>query len=189
MKRSERLIRNTILVLAGLVVLHVGVSRLYADSNAGHAVQRTSEADLAKLRDFSAIEVNGNLSVDVVQGAGYSVALQPADASQGDIVATVHDRTLILRGFNNTPASGVRVALPTLTQIDVHGAPALSLSGFCGGGLSLRLAETPQVTLRNNCIRQWHIVASEAAELRIDKASMSAGKVDVAGHIKLTVID
>ena len=50
MKRSERLIRNTILVLAGLVVLHVGVSRLYADSNPAHVAQRTSAADLAKLR-------------------------------------------------------------------------------------------------------------------------------------------
>ena len=73
MKRSERLIRNTILALAGLVVLHVGVSRLYADSNPALVAQRTSAADLAKLRGFNAIEVNGDFSVDVVQGADYSV--------------------------------------------------------------------------------------------------------------------
>jgi hypothetical protein len=189
MKGSDRLIRNTILVLAGVVVLHVGVSRLYADSKSAHVAQRTSAADLAKLRDFSAIEVRGNFSVDVVQEADYSVVLKPPDASHGDIVATVHDKTLVLSGFNSTPANGVRVALPTLTQMSVHGVAALSLSGFSGDGLSLRLAETPQVTLQNNGIRRWHIFASEVTELRVDKASMSAGKVDLAGRVTLTVID
>jgi hypothetical protein len=186
MKRSERLIRNTILVLAGFVVLHVGVSRLYADSSFARAAQRTSAADLAKLRDFDSIEVSGNVSVDIVQGADYSVVLTPGSS---DVVATVRGRTLALRGSSNAPGNGVRVALPALARMNVEGVPSLSISGFTGSSVSLRLAETPHVTLRNNGVRLWHIVASEAAELRVDNASMSAGKVDLSGRVTLTVID
>jgi hypothetical protein len=73
--------------------------------------------------------------------------------------------------------------------MNAEGVSSLSISGFTGNSVSLRLAETPQVTLRNNGVRLWHIVASEAAELRVDNASMSAGKVDLSGRVTLTVID
>ena len=95
MKKSRRLIRNTILALNGLMVLYVGVNRLYAVEHSTRAPQRTAQAELAKLRDFSAIEVSGNFGVDVVQDADYSVAFTPPDASHGDFVATVRGNTLV----------------------------------------------------------------------------------------------
>jgi hypothetical protein len=47
----------------------------------------------------------------------------------------------------------------------------------------------PQVTLRNNAVRQWQIRASHVAELQMDRASIGAGKVDLAGRATLSVID
>ena len=80
--------------------------------------------------------------------------------------------------------------MPVLTQL-VAGeeVPALTVSGFNGASLSMRLAGRPQVVLRNNAIRQWNIFASGNGELQIDKVSIGAGKVDLSGHATLTVID
>ncbi len=189
MKKSKRLIRNTILALNGMMVLYVGVNRLYAVSDPTPTAQRTSTAELAMLRDFTAIEVTGDFSVDVVRGADYAVAYTPVDESRGEFVATVRGDTLILRGFNNTNTDRVRVALPVLTRLDAELVPALSISGFHGASASLQLDGTSQVILRNNAIRQWHIVASEVKELKIDRASLGAGKVDLAGRATLTAID
>jgi hypothetical protein len=188
MKKSKRLIRNTILALNGIMVLYVGVNRLYAVSSPAESAQRTSTAELTKLRDFTAIEVNGDFSVDVVQEAGYAVAFTAA-ANQGDFVASVRGNTLVLRGFHNTRNNRVRVALPLLTHLDAELVPVLSIAGFTGTSVSLQLDGTSQVILRNNGIREWHILASEVEELQIDRASFGAGKVDLAGRATLTVID
>lgn len=190
MKKSRRLIRNTILALNGMMVLYVGASRLYAFDESTQTPQRTSAAELAMLRDFTAIEVSGDFGVDVVQEPNYSVGFTPPDARQGDFVASVRGNTLVLEGFRNAPATRARVGMPVLTQL-VAGeeVPALTVSGFNGASLSLRLTGTPQVVLRNNGVRQWHIAASEMTELQIDKASIATGKVDLEGHATLTVID
>ena len=89
MKKSRRLIRNTILALNGLMVLYVGINRLYAVDETTHAPRRTDAAELARLRDFNAIEVHGDFGLDVVQEAGYSVGLPPPGRSKGEFVAIV----------------------------------------------------------------------------------------------------
>ena len=189
MKRSERLIRSTIVGLAGLTVLYVGANRLYALGDPVQAAKRTSAADLAALRDFSAIEANGDFTLEIVRGADYSVDFMPSHATKGDFVATMRGNTLVLRGFRNAPGSRVQLALPVLTQLDAEAIPAVSLSGFTGASLSLRLDSVPEVTLRDNAIREWHVVASGVGELKVDQASIRAGKVDLAGRATLTVID
>jgi hypothetical protein len=189
MKRSERLIRSTIVGLTGLMVLYVGISRLSAGSTPAHATGQTSVAELARLRDFSAIQVDGNFSLDVVQDAAWSVAFAPSEPGQGSFYAAVHDNTLVLHGFRNTPASRVTVTLPALSKLAAHKVTALSVSGFAGANLSLELGTTARVTLRNNSIRQWHIDAAHVGDLRLDRASIGAGRVDLAGRANFTVID
>ena len=189
MQKSKRLIRNTILALNGIVVLYVGINRLYAIGNPIPSVQRTSAAELAMLRDFSAIEVNGDFGVDLVQEADYSVYFTTPDTSQGNLVATVRGNTLVLSGFHNATTNRVRVALPVLTQLKASSVATLSVSGFDGESMSLRFDGTPQVILRNNGIRQWHIVVSDVGELKVDRASISSGQFDLAGQITLRVID
>ena len=188
MKRSRLLIRNTLLALSGMVVLYVGINRIYAVAEPDPVQQRTSAAELAALRDFDSIEVSGDFSVEIVQQAGYSVEFVQPDSSQGDFVATRRDATLVLYGGRNPAVGRVRVAMPALKQVGAHRIPALSVSGFNGDSLSLRMESVPLVVLRNNGIRQWHIVASKG-ELQIDRATFGAGKVDLAGRSTLTVID
>ena len=189
MKRSRLLIRNTLLALSGMVVLYVGINRLFAVAEPPPVQQRTSATELAALRDFDAIEVSGDFSLDIVQQTGFSVEVAPPDASQGDVVATRRESTLVVRGDRNAAGGRVRVTMPVLRQVSAYRIPALSVSGFTGDGLSLLMEHVPLVVLRGNGIRQWHIVASQKGELQIDKATFSAGKVDLAGHATLTVID
>ena len=190
MKKSRRLIRNTILALNGIVVLYVGANRLYGSEESTQPLQRTSAAELAMLRDFTAIEVSGDFSVDVVQDAAYSIGITPPEAGKGQLIARMRGDTLVLRGFFNAPATRVRVGMPGLAGVLAHeGVPGLTVSGFTGDSVSLHLAGKPKVVLRNNGVRQWHIFASDSGELQIDKTSIGAGKVDLKGHATLTVID
>ena len=190
MKKSRRLIRNTILALNGIVVLYVGVNRLYGSEEFTRPAQRTSASELAMLRDFTDIEVSGDFSVDVVQEASYSVGFTPSSADHGQLVANVRGNTLVLQGFRNAPATRVRVGMPALTQLVAgEDVPALTVSGFDGASLSLRLSGRPQVVLRNNAVRRWIIFAAQYGELQFDRASLSAGKVDLTGRATVAVID
>jgi len=190
MKKSRRLIRNTILALNGIVVLYVGANRLYGSEERTRPSQSTSAAELAMLRDFTAIDVDGDFSVDIVQDAAYSVGFTPPGTGQGRLVASMRGDTLVLRGFYNAPATRVKVGMPQLARVVAHeGVPALTVSGFTAASVSLRFSGNPQVVLRNNGVREWHLFASGSGELQIDKASLSASKVDLKGHATLTVID
>lgn len=181
--------RNTLVVLAGLVVLHVGVSRLYAVDDHTAGIERTPPAVLATLRNFTAIEVEGDFALDVERAASFSVDFTSPNPTEGRFYATVRDNTLLLGGFRNVPGSRVRVVLPELRKLNAGRVQALSVSGFDGASLSLEADTIPRVTLRNNSIRQWQIRANRVADLQIDHASLNAGKVDLAGHATLTVID
>jgi hypothetical protein len=177
-KRSERLIRNTLFVVGGLMVLHVGVSRL----------QAVEEKVTPPLRDFSAIVVEGDFEIDVQKG-DFAVDFSSPNPAQGRFYATVRNNELLLGGFQNATGSRARVSLPELTKLNAGRVPALSVSGFDGASVELEAETVARVTLRNNSIRQWQIRANRVADLQIDRASISAGRVDLAGHTTLTVID
>ena len=181
MKRSERLMRNTIFVMAGLVVLELGVNRLSADDR--------TPPDLSTLRDFTSIEVEGDFSLDVVHDTGYSVVYAPANPSEGRFYASVRNNTLQLGGFRNEAGSRVRVTMPKLSKLNAGRVKTLTVTGFDGASLQLNMDTIPQVTLRSNAVQQWQIRADHVADLQIDRASMGAGKVDLAGRATLSVID
>jgi hypothetical protein len=173
--------RNTILVLAGVIVLHLGVSRLFADDQ--------KPVDLATLRDFTSIEVEGDFSLDVVHDTDYSVVFTPTHANEGRFYATVRNNTLLLGGFRNEAGSRVRVTMPELRKLNAGRVKTLTVTGFDGANLQLEVDTIPQVTLRSNAVQQWQIRADHVAELQIDRASIGAGKVDLAGRATLSVID
>jgi hypothetical protein len=124
-----------------------------------------------------------------VQDPTYAVDFLPSAPNQGSVFATVRDNTLVLRSFRNGSASRVRVALPALAKLNADGVTELSVSGFSGATLSLELSTTAQVTLRNNTIRQWRVDADGVRDLRIDRATFGAGRLDLAGRATLTIID
>jgi hypothetical protein len=180
--------RNTILVMAGLVVMQLGVTRLSADDQVAN-VNRTTPAELATLRDFTSMEVEGDFILDVVRDTGYSVAFTPADANEGRFYATVRNNTLRLGGFQNAAGGRVRVTMPELRKLNAGRVKKLTVTGFDGASVLLEVDTIPQVTLRSNAVQQWQIRADHVDELQIDRASMGAGKVDLAGRITLSVID
>jgi hypothetical protein len=181
--------RNTLLVLGGLLVLHVGASRLYAVDDHALPMERATPPDLATLRDFTAILVEGDFALEVVQGAAYSVEFAPPNPGAGRFYAAVRDNTLQLGGFGNVPGSRARVTLPALRKLNVAQVQAVSVSGFEGETLSVEAERVERVTLKNNRVREWQIRAERVPDLEIDRASISEGKVDLSGRATLSVID
>lgn len=188
MKRSTRLIRNTILALAGLIVLYTLASRLTVVGPAKEQKQGTSATELAKLREFNSIEISGDVNVDVVQQTDYSVDVSPS-ANQRLVTAFVRDNKLVLRGYGNEHSSRVRVGMPALAHVEAEGNPSLTVSGFSGASVELQLGEVSQVVLRNNTVDKWQVFASDDVELQFDRASVGAGKVELAGRATLAVVD
>jgi hypothetical protein len=189
MKRSTRLIRNTILALGGLIVVYTLASRLFVVHGPAREEKRgTSTTELAKLRDFNSVQVSGDVSVEIVQQTDYSVDVSPA-ASQKLVTAIVRDNTLEVRGYGNAHASRVRVGMPALAHLEAEGNPVLSVSGFSGGSVEMRLGEVSQVSLRNNAVDKWQVYASDDVELQFDRASIGAGKVELSGSATLAVVE
>lgn len=187
MQKSKRLIRHTIFALNAIAVLYVGVNRLYATGDP--PAHGASASNPAALRDFDEIEVNGDVHVDVTHGADYAVAFSEPNADEGNPVATVRDRTLVLRGTDNGGANRVRVAVPELKQLRSSGVSIVAISGFDGEQLSLRLDGAAQVILRDNGIRRWHIAAVDVVQLTVDQASIASARFDLAGDVTLRVVD
>jgi hypothetical protein len=191
-KRSERLIRGTIVALAVLTVGYVAAVRLQAAARPEGTPVRTSSADLAALRDFKGLQLNGDFSVEIVQGAEYSVTFAPAAESRGDLHAAMRGQTLELRGYGNTRESRVRIAMPGIERLDAENIPELTVSGFRAEAVAVQTEGVGQVTLRNNAVREWRVVGAgtKGAVVQVDRATLDgAAKVDVVGRVALAPIE
>ena len=190
MKKSRRLIRTTLLALGAAVVFYVAASRWHANNAEPIRNSPPTPAELAALRDFNSLVVSGNLMVEIVQQDGYSVDfIHGGGARTGSFTATIRAKALVVNGYRNSAGDRVRIGMPTLSHVITDGVPALSISGFSGESVSLKLEGATKFTARGNSIRQWHVVASGNAGLQFDRESMAAGNVDLVGHATLAVVD
>lgn len=191
MKKSRRLIRNTLLVLGAAVVLYVAASRWHAVDNA-QPVQNSppTPAELAALRDFNSLVVTGNLMVEIVRQDGYSVEfIHGGGARTGSFTATIRAKALVVNGYRNSAGDRVRIGMPALSHVITDAVPVLSISGFSGNSISLRLDGPIDVDVHDNAVTQWQVFTSGGVVLKFDRASIGAGKIDLTGRASLTVID
>ena len=77
MKQSKRLLVGTMVVLYAALALQTGISRALLDEAARdpRLPQRITAEQLATLRDFEQIRVEGDFSVEVIQQADYAIEL------------------------------------------------------------------------------------------------------------------
>jgi hypothetical protein len=188
MKRSRRLIRNTIIGINVLSVLYVGATRLYADEGEP-VVRHMAPESLAALRDFTGVHINADVSVEIVQQAGFSVDFTPTDADSGLFVARVYNGSLDVFATNSPEGSHLRIGMPELRDLIATQATTMTVTGFSGDTFALRTDRTPQVELRNNHFEEWRISSGITAEVKFDQASLRGSTLKVVGPSVISVLD
>lgn len=140
MKKSQRFLRGTVFSLAVLLVLLVGINRWVAPDARTTAPSRTSPTELAALRDFSVIRIQGDFAVTIEQGAEFGISYTPISERRGLFNARQRGNELQLEGYGNrteTDAAQVRITLPALQSLQVDDCKALDLIGLAMPGRAI----------------------------------------------------
>ncbi|MGV3592866.1 MAG: hypothetical protein ACO1PZ_14350 [Gammaproteobacteria bacterium] len=155
MKTSRRLMLATFLTLLATPVVIVAYGRI---SGAGTMSElpgprRASAAELAALRDFSAIDVRGDLDVVIRSAADFAISYTPLFERRGNIAARVENGTLFVVGYANrseTEAAQLEISLPALTRVESESLFALTVSGFSGTALDVVVPSAQRVVIEDN---------------------------------------
>ncbi len=154
MKTSTRYVTGTLLAILVVPVLIVVYSRFFAPPPEQRLPERTPATELAALRDFTVIEVEGDFALEITEGP-YAFSYEPLSDIRGDLVATVENGTLHLRGFGNwttEQTARVRIAVPELESLDATFVQSLRVSGVNADSLALRAVQVRALTLTDNTI-------------------------------------
>jgi len=191
MKKSRRLLAVTFLCIYCAIFLFVGVNR--ATEHMGyfpeHEMVRTSDADLAALRDFSRIESHGDFNLEVVQGPVFSVTYDPPSGEPANFEAEVANGLLIMKGWGNRREQGngvVRIEMPDLQAVHSDFHPQLSISGFDGEALTLNLSMHRSVRLTRNHFGRLDIKAGFIDDLSLAGTSADSEHLEIGGQVSIT---
>jgi len=156
MKTSKRLLFGTFAVLLAAPVVLVAYSRVSSQPYAELPVpERTPAAELARLRDFTEIDVNGDFELEIVRGNTWSVDYTPLSPERGNFNASVENGLLTIGGFGNrtqTASSRVRITLPGLEAVHARyvPSPGIAIRNFDGNALDVSVDFTEGLVLENN---------------------------------------
>lgn len=194
MKTSKRYLRGTLLTILALPVLIVLYSRIVPVTDSRPAPERTPAAELAALGGFTAIEVEGDFTLEISGASAYSVAYEPLQDERGDFVARVEDSTLYLRGYGNRTRAGdeavrVRVGVPALQALDVSFTQSLLVSELDTANLALRIVAIRSVTLRDNRIDNLELRGVGIEQLDFAGNRIAASQIRLAGETTITTSD
>lgn len=197
MKPSRRLLVRTIGTLYALMVLHTAASRAFVEErdDGSFVPRRTSVEQLAALRDFDEIHVEADFSVEVVQQADYSVEIIGAVENRGDVLARVEGDSLWLYGYGSPDGVRVRIGLPELQDLSTDFSPLLSVSGFRGDALGIRVGTRPgriqRLELRDLDIEDLQIRVldnTSSVDVQLDQATFANG-LDIRGSARVTIAE
>lgn len=196
MKQSKRLLLGTAAALYGLMVLYTGASRAFMTRvDDPRAPLRTPPEQLATLRDFNAIDVESDVSLELVQQSDYSIDLIGFAPDRGDLLASVEQGTLLVRGYGNAEGVRVRIGMPQLQRFTAGFAPLLSITGFRGDALSISVQTRPardqKIELKQNAVTDLELripTNSATVAVEVDRASVANG-IDIIGAARLILSD
>lgn len=189
MKSSKRLILTTVAAVHVALVLGTGASRLYA-VNVEPAPKVATPAMLAQLRDFTTVNIVGDLAVEIVQQPEFSIEFFPAASTTAALRANIREAgVLTVFATNSPPGDRLRIGMPVLKQINVSRVEAMTISGFSGEALVLHTDGTANVELRNNAIAEWSVLTGGPTELKFDQASLERSRVRMGGQGVITLLE
>jgi hypothetical protein len=185
MKTSKRYLGGTLLAILALPVLIVIYSRFFAPPPEAYVPERTPAAELAALRGFTSIVVEGDFALEVTEAADYQFTYEPIAESRGELVATLEDGVLRVRGFGNRAEFGapsrVRIAVPELSSLDVSYTPSLRVSGLSVENLALRALQVSSVTVADNTIGNLQVRSIGNGPIEFDDNTITTTTLSVIG--------
>ena len=158
MKNSRRLLLGTFLTLLAVPVVVTAYSRVAGSLalEGAQAPERIPAAELAALRDFSAIDIRGDVAVEIVQANGYAIEYTPLSETRGNFTARVDEGVLVIEAFGNRAETGtatLRIGMPELQRLDASFLHALTIREFDSTALTLAINVMPGgLLLQNNRI-------------------------------------
>lgn len=154
MKTSRRLLYGTFAVLLAAPVVLVAYSRFTGSGPTDlPPPERTAPAELAALRDFTAIDVSGDFALEVVRADTWSIAYTPLAENRGNFTASVQEGTLVVEGFGNRTENAnarVRIGMPDLDALEAGYLPAITIRDFEGDALELNIGVAEELVLEDN---------------------------------------
>ena len=193
MKQSRRYFLGSLAAAAVAVVLIVAANRLIVPPESkARPLRRAAAAELAALRDFTDVRIEGDFVLEVSQAPEYSVRYAPVSDTRGELVATLEGQRLLLRGFGNSTGNGevatVRVTLPVLRDLDVFNVPVANVSEVADGPADVRATAVGKVRLTGNTA-ELNVVVRGVRELQMDAASLAVTRLRVQGDTRITTLD
>jgi hypothetical protein len=182
-------------VLYAALALQTGISRALLDEAARdpRLPQRITAEQLATLRDFEQIRVEGDFSVEVIQQADYAIELFSTEDARGDLFARVEAGALLLRGYGHPESARVRIGMPQLTAFSSNFSPLLAITGFSGDMLHIRMETRPgrlqRIELHDNDVTDLQLRIPEnsaAVAVQVDRTSFTNG-VAILGSARVII--
>jgi hypothetical protein len=205
MNTGKRYLRNTLFALYGGVALFIGLNKLYGSMVAADApgVSRTtwlgltaharpqprptlSDADLASLRAFTRLNIEGDFVVEIVGADAYKVTFTAADGRSGKLRAWQGDEVLRLEAAAESSGTGVlRIETPQIRSIFVQDARQLTLRGLRADSVNIVAINVAAARLQQNQVAHWKFHSSTPLEALVDKATLSAGSIQTTGNLAI----
>jgi hypothetical protein len=212
MNQGKRCIHYTVLALLGATLLGTAAERLYQatvdNSKPGwlrsvaslglvvhrntvpepaHQMTATATEQLASLRGFTRLQVEGDLGVEIISAAEYKVSLAPASDRPWSIATSPgRNGLLAITGGPGTEGSTLRVEAPALTSIEATNLRQLAIRGWHTPDLTLRTKNLTDARIEESSVERWTLNAATPVVLQLDTATISAGlDMKYSGQIRV----
>jgi hypothetical protein len=190
MKTSTRYMGGTLLAILALPLLLVLYSRFIAPPLDERTPMRTSAAELATLRDFSEIAVEGDFALELFAADDYSVTYEPLSDRFGELTASVDSGVLIINGFGHRQAPGVsrvRIGVPALRELRASSNASVTISGLDADALMVRANGVDEITLQDNTFANVDIRGAGVGGLVLRNNSFTNSAITLAGNTPITI--
>lgn len=215
MKQGKRYLRNTVLCIFAATAGVVALNRLHLTTHAAGTPQwwhtastlglieqvrrdkmEFKEPDYALLRDFHEISVNGNLNVEIIGASAYRVAFTPGADTGARLRTNLTAGVLrIVQDPDDAKVAGtLTIETPVLTELRSSDLSRLQLRGLQGQRIKVTLNDTGSVSLKQNQVAHWELVAYTDEEekpvtVQADQATLAAGTLRVRGNLQISQAD
>jgi len=204
MNQGKRNIRNTVIALYGAVVLFIGANSLYVAKLdtapswlrstlslglTAHAKSQPrpelTDVDLASLRDFSRLIVEGDITVEIVGADAYKVTFTTPGSNR---LRAWHNGDVLRVEAESGGAAGatvLRIEMPELKSLYIKDAKQLILRDVRSAELNVIATNVRAASLQQNRVARWKFYSSEPLEALVDKATLTAGSMQTTGNLTI----
>lgn len=195
MKKSQKAVLTVLGVLAGLIVVNVG---LFASSDGADQYDSRGATPVeGELSGFNQIDISGNWQVNITQGDDWQVQWSESDRNE-IIDVYVKGDTLKLKSRNsgrwleqifdsNYSVITAEIIMPALEEIELAGGGKIDMSGFDGDKLEIEIAGAAELRGSDGHYDRLELELAGASEIDLRGIVVKGAKVELAGASDVTL--